>query len=419
MNEIELLKNKCYSYAQNQQNCLLLNSNQIQAAMGLNRYEFIFMCGCSDQFKTNEQSALVQLKNFIEKNRGKWMGLSLSYDLKNELEQLESNNCNQLDFPVLNVFVPDAVICIDKALKITCNNLSIWEKINQQEIAFKKPLPKLEFTPRVSKENYLHTIKQIQTHILNGDVYELNYCIEFYKTACPEIEPVNVYQTLNAVSPTPYSALWIDHTHVIACASPERFLLKKATNIYSQPIKGTIKRMADQDADQEQKALLLNSEKERAENLMIVDLVRNDLSKSCEIGSIKVDELFGIYSFKNLHQMISTVSGKLKTNDIVEAICHAFPMGSMTGAPKIKAMEIIEQLEQTQRGMYSGSIGYINPEGDFDLNVVIRSLQYHKKKGYLSFEVGSAITIDSDPESEYNECLLKGELMMQIFNGTT
>ncbi len=418
MNDIELLKKKCYSYAQNQQNCLVLNSNQIQAAMGLNNYEFIFMCGCSDQFKTSEQTALAQLKKFIEKNNGKWMGLSLSYDLKNELEQLESNNCNQLDFPLLNVFVPDTVICIDKELKITCNNMAFWEAINQQALAIQKPLPKLEFEARVTKDTYLNTIKQIQNHILNGDVYELNYCIEFYKTACPEIEPVALYENLNSVSPTPYSALWIDQEQVIACASPERFLLKKGSNIYSQPIKGTIKRMADCEADSKQKELLLNSEKERAENLMIVDLVRNDLSKSCETGSIQVDELFGIYSFKNLHQMISTVSGKLKNDDIVESICHAFPMGSMTGAPKIKAMEMIEQLEQTQRGMYSGCIGYINPEGDFDLNVVIRSLQYNKLNQYLNFEVGSAITIDSDPESEYNECLLKGELMMQIFNRT-
>lgn len=396
---------------------MVLNSNQIQAALGLNKYEFIFMCGCSDQFKTNDQAVVAQLKKFIEKHKGKWMGISLSYDLKNELELLESNNSNYLDFPLINVFVPDTVICIDKELKITCNNLAFWETINQQEVSIQNPLPKLEFEARVTKDSYLKTIKQIQTHILNGDVYELNYCIEFYKTQCPELEPIALYETLNAVSPTPYSALWIDQANVIACASPERFLLKKGSNIYSQPIKGTIKRMADCDADNKQKEMLLNSEKERAENLMIVDLVRNDLSKSCVTGSIHVDELFGIYSFKNLHQMVSTVSGKLKTSDIVEAICHAFPMGSMTGAPKIKAMEIIEQLEQTQRGMYSGSIGYINPEGDFDLNVVIRSLQYNKLNQYLNFEVGSAITIDSDPESEYNECLLKGELMMQIFNG--
>jgi para-aminobenzoate synthetase component 1 len=197
-------------------------------------------------------------------------------------------------------------------------------------------------------------------------------------------------------------------------ASPERFLKKSLNKLYSQPIKGTVRRAKDKDADEALKTALLNSEKERAENLMIVDLVRNDLAKSSEVGSVAVDELFGIYSFKQVHQMISTVSSTIIDGiNPVEAIENAFPMGSMTGAPKVMAMKLIEQYETTKRGLYSGAVGYFAPNEDFDFNVVIRSIQYNAATQYVSFEVGSAITFDSDAEQEYEECLLKASAMLQ------
>jgi para-aminobenzoate synthetase component 1 len=162
----------------------------------------------------------------------------------------------------------------------------------------------------------------------------------------------------------------------------------------------------------------LQSEKEKAENLMIVDLVRNDLARSSKTGSVKVEELFGIYSFSQVHQMISTVSSQIKeTTSAVEAIKNAFPMGSMTGAPKVMAMELIEKYENTKRGLYSGAIGYFAPNSDFDFNVVIRSIQYNESKQYLNFEVGSAITYDSDANLEYEECLLKAQAMMKALAG--
>jgi para-aminobenzoate synthetase component 1 len=152
-----------------------------------------------------------------------------------------------------------------------------------------------------------------------------------------------------------------------------------------------------------------------AENLMIVDLVRNDLAKSSKPGSVKVEELFGIYSFKQLHQMISTVSSIKRENvDPVEVIKNAFPMGSMTGAPKIRAMELIEKYETTKRGVYSGASGYFTPEMDFDFNVLIRSIFYNDTANKLSFQVGSAITYDADPEYEYKECLLKAKAIFEI-----
>lgn len=415
MSPTAIIKNKCLAYAQKQEHYLLLNSNQIKAAMNLNCYEFIFMCGKLDSIETNDHNALEQLASFTNKHKGKWMGLMLSYDLKNEIEKLASKNKDEIGLPLAKAFVPEFILSIDKNEKIECNDAAFLKAIETESELKTRELPHVDFKARVEKAQYIEQIETIKKHIVNGDVYELNYCIEFYKEACPMIEPVTVYEKLNTASPTPFSALYSSPEHAIICASPERFILKKGTRIYSQPIKGTIQRMVNKDEDEQMKQRLLNSEKERAENLMIVDLVRNDLAKSSKTGSVKVEELFGIYSFKNLHQMISTVCAELMELNNIACIQNAFPMGSMTGAPKIKAMEIIDELEQTKRGMYSGSIGYLNPNGDFDLNVVIRSLQYNKQKHYLNFEVGSAITIDSDAESEFQECLLKGNSMIQIF----
>jgi para-aminobenzoate synthetase component 1 len=191
--------------------------------------------------------------------------------------------------------------------------------------------------------------------------------------------------------------------------SPERYLKKEGKTILSQPIKGTAKRYPDNpELDLKNLNALKDSEKERAENIMVVDLVRNDLSKICEHGSVHVDELCKVYSFPQVHQMISTVSGTLRDDvQFSDAVKATFPMGSMTGAPKKKVMELIERYEKSKRGLFSGSIGYITPYNDFDFNVVIRSVLYNAATRYLSFHTGSAITFSSDPEKEYEECLLK------------
>jgi para-aminobenzoate synthetase component 1 len=232
------------------------------------------------------------------------------------------------------------------------------------------------------------------------------------------INPYQVYDKLKYKSPVPFGAFFKWDKKYLLCASPERFMTKIGDKVYSQPIKGTTPRSANKADDELQKQHLLNSEKERAENLMIVDLVRNDLSRTAQTGTVMVDELFGIYSFKQVHQMISTVSANPKKEvSVVEIIKSAFPMGSMTGAPKIMAMQLIEQYEQTKRGLYSGAVGYFAPNGNFDFNVVIRSLQFNSKNNYLSFEVGSAITYDSQGEEEYEECLLKASAMVNVLLG--
>jgi len=268
--------------------------------------------------------------------------------------------------------------------------------------------------PKLTKEAYINNIKTIKEHIQQGDIYEVNYCQEFFAKQV-KIKPIQLYFKLNDKSPTPFSCFVKHNDKYLLSASPERFIKKQGNKITSQPIKGTIKRGGDKVEDERLKELLYNDNKERSENIMIVDLVRNDLSKISKKNSVKVDELCGIYTFPQVHQMISTVSADLNENitfnDIIKA---TFPMGSMTGAPKIRAMELIEKYEVSKRGLYSGTVGYIDSFGNFDFNVVIRSILYNMDTQYLSFFVGGAITHLSDPEKEYEECLLKAKAMFEV-----
>ncbi|NLF41175.1 MAG: anthranilate synthase component I family protein, partial [Bacteroidales bacterium] len=255
----------------------------------------------------------------------------------------------------------------------------------------------------------------VKDHIQKGDIYEMNFCMEFFAENC-FIDPFESYLRLNDISPAPFSAFYRLPEHYLLCSSPERFIQKNGDTIISQPIKGTARRGTSPEKDEEIKTELFNNLKERSENVMIVDLVRNDLSHTAVKDSVKIDELFGIYSFAQVHQMVSTITSKIKSGiHFSDVIRHAFPMGSMTGAPKIRAMQIIEEYEITKRGLYSGSVGYISPEGDFDFNVVIRSIQYNQSLQSLSFMTGSAITSLANAGDEYQECLLKAKAMMRIF----
>ena len=244
----------------------------------------------------------------------------------------------------------------------------------------------------------------------------MNFCTEFLATNA-DINPANTYQQLNKVSPAPFSGYYRLNDKYLISSSPERFLAKRKEKIISQPIKGTIRRGLSENEDILLKHKLKTDKKERAENIMIVDLVRNDLSKTAKRGSVTVEELCGIYSYKYVHQMISTVVSKLDERfDVADVIKTSFPMGSMTGAPKISAMQLIEKFEKSKRGLYSGCIGYISPEKDFDFNVVIRSILYNSSNKNLSFSVGSAITFKSVPENEYEECLLKAKAMIAVLS---
>jgi para-aminobenzoate synthetase component 1 len=266
---------------------------------------------------------------------------------------------------------------------------------------------------RIHKDAYFEKVNTMLEHIHRGDIYEANFCQEFYAEDTT-ISPMNTFNKLNSISQPPFAAFLKLDRYYLLCASPERYLQKNGNKLVSQPIKGTARRSKKKDKDEALKQALAVNEKERSENIMIVDLVRNDLSRTAKKGSVKVEELCKVYTFKQVHQMISTVTSQLEDADNhIEAIKSTFPMGSMTGAPKIKAMEIIENLEATKRGLYSGTVGYFTPENDFDFNVVIRSILYNEVKKFVSFSVGSAITAKSNPHDEYEECLVKAKAMRE------
>lgn len=355
-----------------------------------------------------------------------WLFGFWGYDLKNETEDLYSANYDGILLPDMYFFVPDVLITLPKnsfSVGITLPDNknhdhahTIFEAVKKQNTTALQASGTLSVSlqARMSQYEYLHNVQQLQQHILQGDVYELNLCQEWYAREAM-INPYATFARLNALAEAPFSAFLRYDNRYLLCASPERFMKKQGDILISQPIKGTIRRSPDNpDEDHFLKQELYNNPKERAENVMIVDLVRNDLTRSAQTGTIQVPELFGVYSFKSVHHLISTVSAHIKPGlPVTQALKNAFPMGSMTGAPKVMAMKLIEKYELTRRGLYSGAVGYIDPNGNFDYNVVIRSLLYNANSNYLSLQVGGAITYSSVPQQEYEECLLKAKNAMQ------
>ncbi len=395
-------KNLVRSIDQNEKYFCLLNSNNYTDTYSNTAWKLSY--GQKHLCLYETENAFAKLKSFV--NEKNYAGF-LAYDLKNDIEKLSSKNPAFISFPELFFFE------IEKSFEEKNKQIVSESTIDIDWVESVPPtsIPKkYNIQQAINKEVYIETVNRIKHHIIEGDVYELNYCIPF-EISDIEIDPVELYFKLNEKSPNPFSGiLKIDNLYILS-ASPERFLCKRGNKLISQPIKGTIKRTENLAQDKE---LLLNSEKERAENVMIVDLVRNDLTKSAITGSIKVEELFGIYTFPQLHQMISTVSAEKRADvHFVDAIKNAYPMGSMTGAPKVRAMEIIEQYEVFKRGPYSGAMGQIEANGNFDFNVLIRSIFMDVDAKKLCFNVGSAITIDSEPEQEYEECLLKAKAILE------
>ncbi|MCE3278705.1 MAG: anthranilate synthase component family protein [Bacteroidetes bacterium] len=398
------------------------NSNKNYNSDQVSEFDALLAIGASQEIVIKSyESVFSELQEFYTKNKG-WLFGFLSYDLKNSIEDLSSQNHDGHRFPLLHFFSPKVVILIKNEtihLQFDDNNISADQAQNIYDLTFSdsaqlSTTDKIEIHNRISKEEYINTFNKIKQHIERGDIYEINLCQEFYSENA-EIDPPAVFNKLDKTSLAPFSAFCKLNEHYILSASPERFLKKKGNKIISQPMKGTIKRAEDKLKDEELKQQLGNDKKEQNENVMIVDLVRNDLSKIAKRGTVNVDELFGIYSFAQVHQMISTISCELKENISFSDILNAtFPMGSMTGAPKVSAMKIIEETESTMRGAYSGALGYIDPSGDFDFNVIIRSILYNSNNKYLSFMTGSAITSKAEAETEYEECLLKAKAMFEV-----
>jgi para-aminobenzoate synthetase component 1 len=399
--------------------CCFLDNNNYQ--FGPNSYECLAGIGALDIVNVSSGNALQQLKIFQKRNKT-WLFGHLGYDIKNEIEQLSSLHPDNISFPDLFFFVPQVVLLLNKKELAICSNYSlsaqeIFAAICSTEVSNETAVQNnISVQSRFSKQEYIETIEKLRQHIRRGDCYEINFCQEFFAEHIMLENPLRVYQSLGLASPTPFAAYYKMEDKYLLCASPERYLKKQGNRIISQPIKGTGKRdLSDTIADQEYKQALYESPKDRSENIMVVDLVRNDLSRICTEGTVNVEELFGIYSFPQVHQMISTITGELKPGiDFAGIARETFPMGSMTGAPKRKVMQLIEQYEKTRRGIFSGAVGYIQPSGDFDFNVVIRSILYNQTNQYLSYLVGSGITFYSNAEQEYDECLLKAEAIKKV-----
>lgn len=396
---------------------VILNSSNHKHGV---KYDFMLAAGAVDYVSTKKHDGFAKLKNFSALNK-QWLFGYFSYDLKNETEELFSKNIDNIQFPEMHFFTPQVLIYSINGLvhigthhSVSYHSDYIYSTVcNSKEHSF-STIENLDIKKRVEKDEYINTINTIQSHINKGDIYELNYCQEFYNNNT-DINPLSLYFALNQVSPTPFSCYYkLGHGYLVS-ATPERFLKKSDTEVMTQPIKGTAPRGANEAEDERLKEELKSNVKERAENVMIVDLVRNDLSRSAIKGSVKVEELCGIYSFSHVHQMISTITCQVSDDtNVVDIIKNAFPMGSMTGAPKIEAMNLIEKYEKTKRGLYSGAVGYITPWGDFDFNVIIRSILYNQINKYLSFMVGSAITANSSAEKEYEECLVKAQAILEV-----
>lgn len=339
--------------------------------------------------------------------------MGLSYDLKSSTLNSTYSNPDFSGLPLAFLWTPEIVVEISEdrinaVLQGELNSNYTSEITRFFEARNHAVDWNARMHPRTSKEDYLKEIESLQREIQYGNIYEVNYCQEFYDDEFELLDPHAAYFRMNAITQAPFSAYVQFDEFRVMCGSPERFIQKKGQRLSSQPIKGTRKRSKDFDEDNLLKKELLHDPKERAENVMIVDLVRNDLSRVAQKSSVQVDELFGVYTFNTVHQLISTISCTIRDDiNFTDILNATFPMGSMTGAPKLSAVNLIEKHENFKRGWYSGSIGYIAPNGDFDLNVVIRSLIYNEERRYLSCAVGGAITIQSNPEDEYEECNTK------------
>ncbi|PIA77733.1 aminodeoxychorismate synthase, component I [Gaetbulibacter sp. 4G1] len=415
----KIFKSQLLIWAQQFEDVVWLDSNNYEQSYS--NYDAVLAVDAFTSIQTDFHDSFEKLKEY-QNYTNDWIFGYLTYDLKNDVEALSSNNFDGLEFPDLYFFQPKKLFLIkDNQVEIQYlkgvedeleEDLNVIEQINEST----KPQisNSIKIKLRIHKDEYFEKINHMLAHIHRGDIYEANFCQEFYAENTA-INPLETYNKLNTISNPPFATFLKHQDKYLLSASPERYLRKTGNTIISQPIKGTAKRSDDLEEDQLLKEELLKDEKERSENIMIVDLVRNDLSKTAIKGSVMVEELCEIYTFDQVHQMISTVTSKVEENTHpVDIIKSTFPMGSMTGAPKISAMKIIEDLEETKRGLYSGTVGYFSPNGDFDFNVIIRSILYNKTKQYVSYSVGGAITTKSNPLKEYEECLVKAKAMRTV-----
>ncbi|WP_158993603.1 anthranilate synthase component I family protein [Mucilaginibacter sp. L196] len=409
----QIFKQKALQWASTFDAVCYLDSNNFPDQYS--KFDALIAIGVKSSITANAGNAFEQLAKFRTENEG-WITGFFGYDLKNEVENLTSSNPDALDFPDLYFFASKHLILLkgNQIEIISDDEQFILDNIQNHQPHQTTKSSSINIQYRFSKAEYLDAANKIKEHISRGDIYVTNFCQEFFAENAV-IDPLEVFSKLNTISPNPFAGFFKWGSNYILSASPERFLAKRDEKLISQPIKGTAKRGKTAEEDEAIKQQLRSHTKELQENVMIVDLVRNDLTRSAKQGTVKAEELFEIRSFNQLHQMVSTVVCEIE-NDLtpIDAIRNTFPMGSMTGAPKMSAMRLMEEFERSKRGAYSGAMGYFSPDGDFDFNVVIRTILYNATKKYLSFQVGSAITYHADAEQEYEECLLKAKAILQV-----
>ena len=424
---ISNFKTQLLSWAQLFEDVAWLDSNNYDEKYST--YDAILAVDAFTSLKTDYFDAFKKLEEYqcITKD---WIFGYLTYDLKNTTEDLSSCNFDGLHFPDLYFFQPKKLFLIkgdtveiqylrmvedevEEDLERIQNSIESPNVISKESEKSHNSEP-IKIKLRITKDDYFKKVEQMLAHIQRGDIYEANFCQEFYAEKT-KIQPLETFNKLNKISQPPFASFIKSSDKYLLSASPERYIKKKANKVISQPIKGTAKRSVDKVEDERLAKALSEDEKERSENIMIVDLVRNDMSHTAQKGSVKVEELCKVYSFLQVHQLISTIISEVE-EDIrpIKLLETTFPMGSMTGAPKISAMKIIENLEETKRGLYSGSVGYFTPNDDFDFNVIIRSILYNQTEKYVSYSVGSAITAKSNPLKEYEECLIKAKAMREV-----
>ena len=419
----EQLKKQLLFWSQQFREIIFLDSNsKHNTNQKYSSYNCILAVDAFTSIKTDYHNAFEDLKQY-QQTTGDWIFGYMTYDLKNDVETLQSDNFDGLNFPDLFFFQPKKLFLLKgNQLEIQYLNMcddeieEDFSAIIQSQKWVTENESSIEIQQRISKENYIKKVSKMQEYIHRGDMYEANFCMEFFAENA-HIHPFEKFEKLTTISKAPFTVFLKNNKQFLLSASPERYLKKVGERLISQPIKGTAQRFLDAVEDEKSKNQLASDPKERAENIMITDLVRNDLSRTAQQNSVQVEELCAVYSFLQVHQMISTITSKLDSQySVIEAIKNSFPMGSMTGAPKVSAMKISEELEETKRGLYSGAVGYFTPTADFDFNVVIRSILYNQENKYVSFSVGSAITAQSVPEKEYEECILKAKAMSEVLS---
>lgn len=454
--EIDILKvDELIEIFSTKEDLIVLNSERLMDDHG--RYSFVcfdsFACfnAKKEKYFWNNEVAHIdnpfdfideQIKKYkIKKNiqlpplQGGAVGY-FGYEASLYLEKLPVVLDN-IDLPDIYIRFYSNIIAIDKVLNKSwiiatgfpekndiarrLNAVNAITKIKQTIFKYKKNQYKisesiLSFNPVISNftcESYMQAVMKTKQYISNGDIFEANISQQFRSKASKNIMIQKLYSNLMKLNPAPYSALIkIGNQKYIISASPERFVRLETGLVETFPIKGTRKRSKDIKEDKRLSDELLLSEKDHSENVMIVDLMRNDLSKVCRPGSVKVEELCALKSFETVHHLVSKVTGILKTNtSAIDLLKAAFPPGSVTGAPKIRAMEIISEIETQERGPYCGCIGYMSFTGDMDTSVTIRTYFINGKE--IFFSAGGAIVLDSDPNDEYYESLIKAKALIE------